>query len=119
MFSPACLSFELFWSALPSASSRSSSVALPTPSFTLPPSSSLLLSTLSSNAMTDLHVVVPTTWRYPDTATAITADRSARPPGGRVRREGHDAVLDGDRAARDEQFAGDVEADRRGTHVDG
>src|SRR3954471_13082705 len=51
MFSPACLSFEPLWSALPSASRLSSSVALPTPSFTLPPSSSDLLSTLSSKAI--------------------------------------------------------------------
>src|SRR3954471_19788160 len=51
MFSPACLSFEPLWSALPSASRLSSSVALPARSFTLPPSSSDLLSTLSSKAI--------------------------------------------------------------------
>src|SRR3954471_6431777 len=51
MFSPACLSFELDWSALPSAWRLSSSVALPTPSLTLPASSSDLLSILSSAAI--------------------------------------------------------------------
>ena len=38
IFSPACLTLDFAWSAWPSASSCSSSVALPTPSLTLPAS---------------------------------------------------------------------------------
>ena len=72
MFSPACLSFELDWSALPSASRDSSSVALPTPSLTLPVSSSDLLSILSSAPMVTSRCVA-----YAATVTR----RSARNPG--------------------------------------
>src|SRR3954463_16004510 len=66
IFSPACLMFELVWSALPSASSCSLSVALPTVSLTLPPVSSALLSTLSSKAMGNLQGdACLRIWSYP------------------------------------------------------
>ncbi len=51
IFSPACLRLPLAWSAWPSASSSSSSVARPTPSLTFPFISSALLSILSSVPM--------------------------------------------------------------------
>src|SRR5690349_19946711 len=72
MFSPACLSFELDWSALPSASRDSSSVALPTPSLTLPVSSSDLFSILSSVAMVTSRCLA-----YAGTGTRVEAPQSS------------------------------------------
>src|SRR3954471_5132490 len=50
-FSPACLRSAPAWSALPSASSRSSSVALPVVSLTLPLASCAAFEILSSSPM--------------------------------------------------------------------
>src|SRR6185312_5156648 len=80
-FSTACLIFELLWSALPSASSCSSSVARPTPSLTLPPNSSALLSTLSSNAMTASTSSCQRLWSTPTCPSAIIFPATPRWPG--------------------------------------